>query len=172
MIADSEFGVKKNLGSPVFEIFAVFPRIGRFLRFYENKIEGNEIEASGLLDQQRGIIKWLCKRKNEKKLKTRILVDFLNLKFQIFSIFEHFFFTFSIFPMKMWYLRYTRNYVIFRTFNYEENGRKKLKKCWKVTILQFFLQNLTYVEKKIEHFESNSKYILYIACSNRNFTLM
>ena len=41
----------------------------------------------------------------------------------------------------------THNYVIFRTFNYEENVRKKSKKYWKLTILQKKLPNLTYVEK-------------------------
>jgi len=63
LIADSEFGVKKNLGSPVFEIFAVFPRIGRFLRFYKNKIEGNEIEASGVFRSTEGHNKMTLQKK-------------------------------------------------------------------------------------------------------------
>ena len=33
-------------------------------------------------------------------------------------------------------------------------------------------RNTLHMLKKIEHFESNTKYRLYIACSKRNFTLM
>ena len=35
---DHEFGIKKIFCNTNFEIFAVFPRIGRFLRVYKNKI--------------------------------------------------------------------------------------------------------------------------------------
>ena len=61
----------------------------------------------------------------------------------------------------MWQLRYTRNYVFFRTFNYEENARKKLKKYWKLIILQKKIQNLKYYEKNLKFWVKFKIYALY-----------
>ena len=88
MIADSEFGAS------VFEIFAVFPRIGRFLRFYKNKIEGNEIEAPGLFRSKEGHNKM-------KKVENSNFGGLFKFEIWIFFNFRTFFGTLSIFPVNM-----------------------------------------------------------------------
>ena len=60
---DHEFGIKKIFCHADFEIFAVFPRIGRFLRVYKNKIEGNKIEACGLFRSTEGHNKMILQKK-------------------------------------------------------------------------------------------------------------
>ena len=60
---DHEFGIEKKFSYTVFEIFAVFPRIGRFLRVYKNKIEGNKIEACGLFRSTEGLNKMALQKK-------------------------------------------------------------------------------------------------------------
>ena len=123
------------------------PKLGVLLRVYKIKIEGNKIEACGLFRSTEGHNKMILQKKKWKKVENSNFGGLFKFEISDFFNFWTFFFTFSIFPMKMWYLRYTRNYVIFRTFNYEENGRKKLKKCWKVTILQFFYKILHMLKK-------------------------
>ena len=161
MRVDHEFGIEIFFSYTVFEIFAVFPRIGRFLRVYKNKIEGNKIEACGLFRSTEGHNKMILQKKKWKKVENSNFGGLFKFEISDFFNFWTFFFTFSIFPMKMWYLRYTRNYVIFRTFNYEENGRKKLKKCWKVTILQFFYKILHMLKKNRTFWVKLKIYPLY-----------
>ena len=60
---DHEFGIKKIFCHADFEIFAVFPRIGRFLRGYKNKMERNDIVARNLFRATEGHNKMILQKK-------------------------------------------------------------------------------------------------------------
>ena len=116
-------------------------------------------------------MKWFCKRKNEKKLKTRILVDFLNLKFGFFQFSNIFINTFDFSGDK------EDSYGIHVIMLFLELliTKKMPEKNWNnIENWQFynFFYKILHMLKKFEHFESNSKYSLYIVCSKRKFTLM
>ena len=146
MIADSEFGVKKNLGAPVFEIFAVFPRIGRFLRFYKNKIEGNEIEASDLFRSTEGHNKMTLQKKKWKKVENSNFGGLFRFEILIFSTFEHFLAHFRFFR---WICDSYGIHVImlFLELVITKKMPEKIEKILKVDNCTQKLQNLTYVEK-------------------------
>ena len=153
-----------------------YPQISRelgvFCGFIKNKIEGNKIGVCSLFRSTDGHYKMILQKKKWKKVENSNFGGLFKFEIWIFFQFSNIFFAhFRFFRWKC------DSYGIHVIMLFLELliTKKMPEKNWKnIENWQLYTKiTKSYIcWKKFEHFESNSKYSLYIACSKRNFTLM